>query len=208
MSIEALEHTTQIVSTGEGLDSSLMLTTDMAEFPTPLLDSIVPPSESVDVRSTRAMLLRLGETAAGVRLADVATGDDVSPEVIEAHLKHSVGLFLADVGQAGYGIVFDREGEVVSSNRLLDELAMVTEEKARKARLAELREQLAGERAQLESTEAEIARLAGDNAVEAAPVRAAEAIGADNVIDFHEEVAKRRGLGMGALRTAMVGIFR
>lgn len=142
-------------------------TTDTDTTPTPILDSIIPPSDSVEIKSTRAMLLRLGETAAGVRMAGPSKTSDMSVDIegVEGHLRHSIGLFLGDVERAGYGVIYDQAGEVVSSKKLLDELATVTKEKALEARLEELAAQLARERAQIASTEAEIARLGGGDIV-------------------------------------------
>lgn len=181
--------------------------TETDTMPTPLLDSIIPPSESVKVKSTRAMLLRLGETAAGVRISGVDEAEDPStdPKVVEAHLKHSIGLFLEDVERSGYGIIYDQEGEVVSGNKLLDELAQATEEKARKARLEELNQQLAEERAQVASTEAEIARLMGVDTPLPAPVAATEV--RPNVVDL-AEVKRRRHFGAGVLKELVVGLLR
>lgn len=166
--------------------------TDTGATPTPILDSIIPPSDSVEVKSTRAMLLRLGETAAGARMADLSktSGPSVDFEVVEGHLRHSIGLFLSDVERAGYGVIYDQSGEVVSSKKLLDELATVTKEKALEARLEELAEQLARERAQIASTEAEIVRLGG---VE---------------ISTSKSTVERRHFGAGAIWSFMTSLLR
>lgn len=194
MSIETLPRTT------ETLDADTSLT--------PLLDSIVPPSESVKIKSTRAMLLRLGETAASVRMADASEEDDAStdPEVIEDHLKHSLGLFLRDVEQAEAGVIFDQEGEVVNSSKLLDELAEATREKALEARLNELNAQLAQQRAEVEATEAEIARLMGADVLDVKPIDAAEA--ASNVVEFSGAQVRRRRFGAKTLSALMISLHR
>lgn len=194
MSIETLPRTTEMIN---GDTSS-----------TPLLDSIVPPSESVKVKSTRAMLLRLGETAASVRMADSSETDDALTDAgaIEDHLKHSLGLFLRDIEQAEAGVIFDQEGEVVNSGKLLDELAEATRERAREARLNELNAQLAQQRAEVEATEAEIARLMGAGASDVRLIDAGEAV--SSVVEFSGAQTRHRRFGAMTLSSLMVGLRR